>query len=120
MDYKFINTEYLDSVSGGDDEITREIIDMFREQVSETYEEMKTLREERKYKLLGMLAHKAKSSVAIMGMNELASMLKTFEQEAKDEINPERYGSYIERFYDETQAAVLELNDLVNNRLKQT
>jgi HPt (histidine-containing phosphotransfer) domain-containing protein len=115
MDYKFINTEYLDSVSGGDNEIRHEIVIMFREQVSVIYGEMKSLLDEKKYKLLGMLAHKAKSSVAIMGMNDLASMLKTFEIQARDEKNPELYESYIARFNDETKAAVIELDDLVNN-----
>ena len=37
---------------------------------------MKSLLAEKNYNSLGLLAHKAKSSVAIMGMNDLADMLK--------------------------------------------
>jgi len=116
MDYKFINTEYLDSVSGGDHEIIKEIVSMFREQVVEMYNEMKTLLADKNYSSLGMLAHKAKSSVAIMGMNDMAEILKTFESEAREGKNSELYESYISRFRDDTEAAVKELDDLVNNR----
>jgi HPt (histidine-containing phosphotransfer) domain-containing protein len=116
MDYKFINTEYLDSVSGGEREIINEIVSMFREQVVEMYNEMRTLLADRNYSSLGMLAHKAKSSVSIMGMNNMAEMLKTFELEAREGKNSELYESYISRFRDDTESAVKELDDLVNNR----
>jgi HPt (histidine-containing phosphotransfer) domain-containing protein len=116
MDYKFINTEYLDSVSGGDSEIVLEIVTMFRQQVEEMYKEMKALLAEKKFQALGMLAHKAKSSVAIMGMSELASLLKTFELQAKEEKETEKYESYIARFRNDTCEAVKELDHLVSNK----
>jgi HPt (histidine-containing phosphotransfer) domain-containing protein len=119
MNYRFINPEYLDSVSGGDNEMIREIVNMFREQVVEMYNEMKSLLDDKNFYTLGRLAHKAKSSVAIMGMNELAGMLKTFELEAIEGKETEKYESYITRFRYETGEAVNELDDLVNNRLKQ-
>jgi HPt (histidine-containing phosphotransfer) domain-containing protein len=119
MNYRFINTEYLDSVSGGDNETIREIVGMFREQVVEFYNEMKNLLAEKNYTNLGMLAHKAKSSVAIMGMSELAALLKTFELQAKEEKETEKYESYVERFRNDTGEAVKELDELLNNSLKQ-
>jgi hypothetical protein len=51
-----------------------------------------------------------------MGMNDMAEMLKTFELEAREGKNSELYESYISRFRDDTEAAVKELDDLVNNR----
>jgi HPt (histidine-containing phosphotransfer) domain-containing protein len=104
MDYKFINTEYLDSVSGGDHETFYEITSKFREQVAEFN--------------LGLLAHKAKSSVAIMGMSELAVMLKTFELQAKEGKETEKYESYISRFRNETEEALKELDDLISKMQK--
>jgi HPt (histidine-containing phosphotransfer) domain-containing protein len=112
MEYKYINTEYLDSVSAGDNSVIIEIIDMFRDQVGEMYNEMKTLLAEKNYHNLGLLAHKAKSSVAIMGMADLAMMLKTFELEAREAKVPEKYESYVDRFRDETSSALKELEDL--------
>ena len=49
MEYKFINTEYLDSVSAGDNSVIIEIIDMFREQAGEMYNDMKALLAEKNY-----------------------------------------------------------------------
>jgi HPt (histidine-containing phosphotransfer) domain-containing protein len=120
MDYKFINTEYLDSVSGGDSEMVREIVSMFREQVVEFHNEMKSFLEQKNYLSLGLLAHKAKSSVAIMGMSDLATMLKTLELQAKEGKEPEKYQSYIDRFRIDTAEAIKELDDLVTNGLKKS
>jgi len=113
MDYKFINTEYLDSVSGGDPEIINEIVVIFKGQSVEIYNEMNSLLAVKNYTSLGLLAHKAKSSVAIMGMNDLAQMLKTFELQAKEGKESQLYDSYIKRFKRETGEAVIELEDLI-------
>jgi len=102
MKYRYINTEYLDSVSGGDDSIMLEIINMFREQAVEMHNEMKMLLAEKNYVNLGLLAHKAKSSVAIMGMTDLAGMLKTFELQAKEGKEPGQYESWVNRFGNDT------------------
>jgi HPt (histidine-containing phosphotransfer) domain-containing protein len=118
MDYKFINTEYLDSVSGGDPEIICELVNLFKEQSAEISGEMQSLLKAKNYKSLGLLAHKAKSSVSIMGMNDLAIMLKIFELQAREEKEPHLYESYITRFRTETLAAISELEDLVNKYLK--
>ncbi len=111
MNYKFINTDYLNSVSGGDPDISREIITMFREQSVEIHTEMTLNYAKKNYPYLGQLAHKAKSSVAIMGMNELAAMLKSFELQAKEGSESDLYESYIVRFKSDTDAAVIELED---------
>jgi HPt (histidine-containing phosphotransfer) domain-containing protein len=113
MDFKYINTEYLDSVSGGDPAIVKELVNLFKEQVVEFSFEMNSLFQGKNYQSLGMLAHKAKSSVAIMGMNELAQLLKNFELEAKEGKNPEKYETYINRFSHDTRMAVGELEDLI-------
>jgi HPt (histidine-containing phosphotransfer) domain-containing protein len=120
MDYKFINMEYLDSVSGGDPGIINEIVVIFKEQSVEIHNEMKSLLAAKNYTSLGLLAHKAKSSVAIMGMSQLAEMLKTFELQAREGKEPQLYEHYLERFISETQEAIRELDDIVNNRLNKS
>jgi HPt (histidine-containing phosphotransfer) domain-containing protein len=117
MDYKFINMEYLDSVSGGDPEIIKEIVIIFKDQSSEIFNEMMAHLAGKNYNSLGLLAHKAKSSVAIMGMSELAVMLKTFEIQAREGKETQMYETYITRFRNETSEAVKELENLVNTRL---
>ena len=119
MDYKYINTEYLDSVSAGDNAIISEIVNMFREQVVEIQNEMKNLLANKDYYSLGLLAHKAKSSVLIMGMNDLGALLKIFELQAKEGKETDKYESYIVKFVNDTSEAVKELDDLISNRIKQ-
>ncbi len=116
MDYKYINTEYLEMVAGGDSNLLTELINMFRDQVAEFNSEMKILYREKNYFALGNLAHKAKSSVAIMGMDNLANMLKNFELQAKDGRSTEKYASYISRFESDTKSALEELDTLINNK----
>jgi HPt (histidine-containing phosphotransfer) domain-containing protein len=116
MDYKFINTEYLEMVAGGDSDLLQELISMFRDQVTEFNSEMKILLREKNYHTLGNLAHKAKSSVAIMGMDSLANMLKNFELQAKEDKNIDKYESYISRFESDTKSALEELDTLINNQ----
>ena len=116
MDYKLINPEYLESVVGDDITIIAELINMFKEQIVEIYEEMKSLHSNNDYQQLGMLAHKAKFSIMLMGMADLADMLKTFELSSKESLNTELYGSYIDRFYTDSKAAMLELNDYLSKK----
>lgn len=120
MDYRLINPAYLDSVAGDDAQIIAEIVTMFKDQASEMYSEMKELHTRKDFNLLGMMAHKAKSSVAILGMSELADMLKTFELSAKAGKETELYEFYIEKFGEDTRSAIRELDDLVSNRLKKS
>jgi len=114
MTYRFIKTDYLETVTGGDKEILKEIVELFRSQVVEFHDDMRRLYSEKSYENLGLLAHKAKSSVAIMGMDDLAQLLKTFELEAKKPENVHLYQSYIDRFASDTAEAVKELDHFLN------
>ncbi len=46
-------------------------------------------------------------------------MLKTFEIQAKEGKEPEKYESYVNRFRDDTAEALKELDHLVSTKLKQ-
>jgi len=118
MGYRHINPDYIESVSGDDIDVRKEIISMFREQVEEMSAEMHKLLESGNYHSLGLLAHKAKSSVAIMGMADLAVMLKTFELQAKEGRETNLYKGYVERFSSETEEALIELDVYLSNLKK--
>jgi len=111
MGYRYINTEYLEMVTGGDKGITEELIGIFRQQIAEFGEKMKSLYDSRSYAELGLLAHKAKSSVAIMGMNNLATQLKELELNCRQGTNTQNDANIISTFRDETSAAINELDD---------
>lgn len=110
MEYKVISTAYLESITGGDPGIIEEIVTIFKGQVPEFTNEMTDLYKKEAYYDLGLLAHKAKSSVAVMGMESTAVMLKTFELQAKAGENKEAYQGYIDQFISDTTQALNELN----------
>lgn len=109
MQFRIIDVSYIEEICANSSELIAEMVEIFREQVSEFVDEMKKLHEDKNYYDLGLIAHKAKSSVAIMGMNNLADKLKELEINAKEGMNPETYSDYISDFVNQTDEALKEL-----------
>jgi len=102
---------YLRTMSGGDSKFIQEMIELFREQIEEYKQEMPELLRKKDYDSLSKMAHKAKSSVAVMGMNQVADQLKELEILAGEEKEVERYESMVTYFLDQCQLAVEELEN---------
>ena len=96
-------------MSGGDSKFIREMIELFREQIDEYKLIMPELLQKKKYDELSKVAHKAKSSVAVMGMAEVAEILKELEILAQGGIEVEQFGSMIDEFLEQSQLALKEL-----------
>ncbi len=107
--------KYLITTTNNDREIILELIDIFIEQIVEFSNDFEELYKLKNYDALGKLAHKAKASVAIMGMENLSIKLKELENLARECKNPEVYPSYISYFKQECAEAKIELNDYKNN-----
>lgn len=110
MEFKKVNVEYLNEVCDNSPDLIREMIEIFRSQVVEFKDEMESLHSGGEYYDLGLLAHKAKSSVSIMGMEDLALRLKELEKNAKEGVEPEKYRYYIDNFASQTRQALDELD----------
>jgi HPt (histidine-containing phosphotransfer) domain-containing protein len=106
---------YLKGMSGGSSDIIKEMIGIFIEQTQEYIVDMQKHLDEKDYLSLGKLSHKAKSSVAIMGMNDLAADLKTLELLTKDSKDIETYQGYVDKFITQCKAAISELNEIQGN-----
>jgi len=101
---------YLKTMSGGDDKFIAEMIGLFREQIDEYKELLPQLLRNKNYSDLSKLAHKAKSSVAVMGMKHVADLLKELEILANEEKEVDRYESLVDEFLEQSQIALEELN----------
>ncbi len=112
-----IDLSYLREMSGSNKELILEMISIFTSQVKDFANEMDNLLQTGQYEALGKLAHKAKSSVSIMGLNDLARKLKDLENSAAERKNIESYGEVIELFKNTTEEAVKEL-DIVKQNLE--
>jgi len=106
---------YLRDMSGGNKELVLEMIGIFKDQVVEFGREMDQHLENKDYELLGKLAHKAKSSVSIMGLQDLAQDLKNLENLAREGKKVQSYSGIISRFKQVTSEAIEELNVVSNN-----
>jgi len=103
---------YLKNMTDGDTVLIREMIDIFAKQVMEYTDQMKDLYQQSDWPGLSRLAHKAKSSLAIMGMKDMAGKMKELEILAREGKEVDQYSRYIAEFIDECQAAVDELNSI--------
>jgi HPt (histidine-containing phosphotransfer) domain-containing protein len=103
---------YLNNMAGGAPEIIKEMITIFLDQANEYIQDMPKLLEEKNYMALGKLAHKAKSSVSIMGMNDLATELKSLELLTKEEKDVETYPNYVKNFIAVCSQGMQELKEI--------
>ncbi|MEN8157495.1 MAG: Hpt domain-containing protein [Bacteroidota bacterium] len=100
---------YLKTMSGDDAGFISEMINLFREQVDEYSTLMPQLLHNRDYDAISKLAHKAKSSVAVMGMSQVADLLKELEILANEKKDVENYGGMVDEFIANCKLALEEL-----------
>ncbi|WP_010665011.1 Hpt domain-containing protein [Marinilabilia salmonicolor] len=83
--HEFVNLSYLQSIAGDDEGIINELITIFLDQIPEFTEGLDKSFEEKDWRNVAAIAHKAKSSVLSMGMEELGNVdLKNLELIAKE------------------------------------
>ncbi|MBN2349818.1 MAG: Hpt domain-containing protein [Bacteroidales bacterium] len=109
------NLTYLRDMSAGNKDLVREMIEIFISQVKEFTIGMDDLLAKKDYLQLGKLAHKAKSSISIMGLNDLAADLKTLENMTKEGKDNDLYKKIVENFKVETNNAIIELEEVKEN-----
>ena len=114
-DLKYTDLAYLKEVTGGETEFMKEMIAIFMEQVPEFIENMEKHHTNGDYIDLGKEAHKAKSSVLILGMNDLATKMKELQILTEKNEAVEAYPTYIEDFKTQCLGAVDELNREMDN-----
>ena len=112
--YKITDLTYLLDVAGDNPDIIKEMITIFTSQVPEFIEEMNSCYKKADWYNLGMIAHKAKSSVAIMGMNGQANALKELELLTKDQKEIDKYDGIISQFTADCKIALTELESFKN------
>ena len=108
----YINLNYLESIAGGDPDIIEEMKDIFISQVPEFIENLNKYLIEGQFIELGKEAHKAKSSVMIMGMEELGKDLKALQLATIAGTNEDTYQKYVKEFEVQCLGAIEELKKI--------
>ena len=107
MSYSDLN--YLKTITEGNKEIVREMIEMFILQVPDFIKNLNSLYQSGQYLALGKEAHKAKSSLQIMGMTDLEKEMKQFQLKTIEGVDVESYPLHIRNFEIQCTAAIKEL-----------
>ena len=102
---------YLRNMSSGSEDVIKEMVGIFVDQVKEISDGMHNALNSKEWMTLSKLAHKAKSSVAVMGMNELATNLKRLESIAAEGKDINEYPIIVEKFDDDCKFAIIELKE---------
>ena len=79
-----LNLEYVNEITGGDDEMLKELLSTFNEQVLEMKQHLPSLLKLDNIEDIRQLAHKFKSSMRVFGIELLASQLEYLEHNASD------------------------------------
>jgi len=111
----YTNLQYLQSITDGNQQINREIIELFLLQVPDFINNLNHLYQTGQYAALGKEAHKAKSSLQIMGMTELEAEMKILSQKTIQGIDAESYPAHIRNFELQCAGAVAELQAVLDS-----
>ncbi|MEA1876138.1 MAG: Hpt domain-containing protein [Bacteroidota bacterium] len=107
--FTYADLTYLESMSMGSQEMVNEMIQIFLDQIPEFTDGLKDNLTKEDFIALGALAHKAKSSVAVMGMDELSETLKKLEVKAKAGEDADSYPELINTFINQVEVTEKEL-----------
>lgn len=106
---RYTDLSYINEIASGDKTVKKEVIDLFFSQVDEFKINFDKLYEAKDWDNLAKEAHKAKSSIFIFGLNELATALKELQILAEKGEKTDTYSSYISMFKEHCNAAIEEL-----------
>lgn len=81
--FQFINLDYLDLMSDGDEDMKQTMIEMLLEEIPEEMEKMQSLNEEGDWKELREVSHKLKSTLSFVGNKEMTAANQRIEDIAK-------------------------------------
>ncbi len=109
-----IDFSYLNSLTEGDSELIQDLVDVFKIQVPEYLLNLKKTIDEENTEMLERIVHKAKSSVQVFGLEELAKKLNEIEIDISESNGTfkESYTSILPYFEKETQQALKDLEEL--------
>ncbi len=81
--FQFINLDYLDLMSDGDEDMKQTMIEMLLEEIPEEMEQMRVLNDEGNWKELREVSHKMKSTLSFVGNQEMTAANQQVEDIAK-------------------------------------
>ncbi len=95
---ELLNFDYLNKISKGNADFKNEMLDLFRKQLPKIKNDLNEALQQKNYDELSAVAHKAKSSFSMFGIEELRQSMFMLETDAKKKVNITEYPKIIDRF----------------------
>lgn len=112
---RLIDLSVLEEMTDGSPDLLLDMLDIFFLQVTTFNKEMEEAYNSGDFAKLGAIAHKAKSSVATMGITSIVQKMKEFELLAKSGEKSENYPAFLNLFKNTCEEAIKELQLLKSN-----
>ena len=109
MNDKIIDLSYLETISEGDREFKKEMIDTFLDSTSSYIDEMKACIETNNWKKIGDMAHSMKPSFTLMGMHENKELILKIESFGRRSENIQKIPDLVNQLADIISKASNEL-----------
>ncbi|HAM99168.1 MAG TPA: hypothetical protein DCQ26_11225 [Marinilabiliales bacterium] len=110
--HKYVNLNYLNSIGEGDSKFKNELITIFKEQMPILNKQLHEAYTKENFNELSGVAHKAKSSVAMLGIEVLKEAMEKLEISAKQGTDVNNYPALIQTFEEISQLVLEEIKDL--------
>ncbi len=101
--------EHLEKYTGGDSELTIQLIEIFLKQVPEAIQKLNKSISAQDWKETHAVAHKIKSSVAIFELNELKKLIINIEEYARDREHLDKIAPAFSAFREGTRKVIRNL-----------
>ncbi len=113
--YNYVNLDYLNMMSDGDDSMKKVMLEMLFEELPEEVAKMRSLLEAGAITELGAVSHKMKSTLAFVGNGEMTAANKEVEELAKAGVMSDNFLGLIEKLEELTPLAIAELKSEYNS-----
>ncbi len=114
--YKYIDLSYLKEITSNVNFILK-MFNIFKSEFPKIEKNMHEAIQEKDYDELGKVAHKAKSSVSVLGMKKEADEMLKLEHNIKYQINNETFDSMAIAFLKNSKEAIKEI-EIITEQLK--
>jgi HPt (histidine-containing phosphotransfer) domain-containing protein len=108
-----IDLGYFMTATGDNQEVLRELGNIFLQQVREMNLEMEECVHEKNWEKLSKVAHKAKYSAAVIGLSDLSDGLKQMEYDAREKKHTDEFSARVASFRQSFEDASTELKKLI-------
>lgn len=110
----------MNKFTGGDMDLTLQLIDIFLKQTPAAIEKMRELIPQKKWKEIHSIAHKTKSSVAIFELNELKRVITLIEEYTRDGVNLDEVPVLFDLFASGCKPILEHLREVASGKTDQT